>query len=254
MIPLEKRCRKCDLIKPLEEFYVQAVGLYGRTARCMVCCRAEHKAYKDSKIPISVKEARVRKESLRRQGLKACSKCEEIKPIIDFFSYNGKPSSACKECDMQRHRDWKAKNSQHMLDYVREYNSRENIASKKHQVRKQRREESPRWTMQITLRHGLNRRHTDNPATIDDLMAKFEAQHGRCALTGIVMTWGKGKVMPTSISLDRIDPNEGYSSENLRLICHAVNAFKGQMTDDEMFNMALSLIANMKRPKLKLVS
>lgn len=108
--------------------------------------------------------------------------------------------------------------------------------------------------MQTTLRHGLKRVFTENPATIDDLMGKFDAQNGRCALTGIQMTWGKGKVLPTSISLDRIDQDQGYSCDNVRLICHAINAFRGRMSDDEMFTMALALIGNMKKPKLRLVS
>lgn len=60
---------------------------------------------------------------------------------------------------------------------------------------------------------------------------------------GIKMTWAQGKVLPTSISLDRIDHTQGYSSDNLRLICHAVNAFKGQMTDAEMLVMARAIIA-----------
>lgn len=241
--PLEKRCRKCDAIKPLDEFYVQSAGLHGRTSHCMVCSRAEHKAYKESKIPVSVKEARVRKQTLLSQGLKSCSKCEEVKPIGEFFLQKGRPTSSCKNCMMERHRGWKEENKQHMLDYVREYSSREEVASRKSSARKHRRQESPKWTMQITLRHGLNRRPTDNPATIDDLMAKFVANGGRCALTGIVMTWVKGKVLPTSISLDRIDPDQGYSDKNLRLVCHAINAFRGRMTDEEMLAMARTLIA-----------
>lgn len=254
MTATEKRCRKCSNVKPLDAFYAQPAGKFGRMSRCIDCIKIEHRAYKDRVTPTSVKELRARKQGLRSQGLKECPHCKEVKALSEFYVLStGRLDGDCKRCNLQKHREWKAKNPQHMFDYVREYTSRPQVASKKREAKMQRAKESPRWVMQITLRHGLKRRPTENPATIDDLMQKWTDQGGLCAITGIRMTWRQGKVLPTSISLDRIDPEGGYSSDNLRLICHAINAFRGRMTDDQMFNMALAIVANMKRPKLRLV-
>ncbi len=85
-------------------------------------------------------------------------------------------------------------------------------------------------------------------------MEMFNRQDGCCALSGIKMTWMRGGLSPTSMSMDKIDPSLGYSRENLRLICHAINMFRGQMDDDQMYAMAEAIIAHRKRPKLKLVS
>ena len=242
-----KRCKKCDVVKPLDAYYKQAAGLYGRTSRCIECTNAEHAEYRESKRSLSAKEARVRKESLRARGLKNCSDCDTIKPITDFYLAADRPMSRCKQCSDVRQKKWKAENPQHMLDYTREYMQRDDVKDRRLANRHRRVANSPRIVMQITLRHGLKRRPTENPATVDDLMAKFEAQGGKCAVSGITMTWAKGTVLPTSLSLDRIDHTQGYSADNLRLVCHAVNAFKGRMTDAEMLVMAKAIVANLEK-------
>lgn len=117
-----------------------------------------------------------------------------------------------------------------------------------------RRQNDPTHALSKSLRRGLERRPTDNPAKLSDLLAMWEAQQGRCAVSGIPMTWGKGNFYPTSISIDRIDSNIGYTTENIRLVCYAVNAFKGRWTDEHMFMIALGIVANMPKPKLRLVS
>lgn len=245
MAPNEKRCLKCDVVKPLEQFHVQAAGKYGRTSRCRECTNAEQRAYKERNISPNTREFRARKQSLFSRGLKECIGCREVKSHSEFYrNAKGNVASQCKECDFAKHRAWKARNPDHMLAYVREYKARPATYARDRARRIASAEASPRQIMQITLRHGLKRRPTENPATIDDLMGKFAAQKGRCALTGIPMTWRKGTVLPTSISLDRIDPTGGYSADNLRLICHAVNAFRGRMSDAQMFEMARRLIGH----------
>lgn len=125
--------------------------------------------------------------------------------------------------------------------------------ARQRKMEKERREATPRYTLNLAL-HNARKRTEDVVLTVDDLLSLWNEQERKCALTGIVMTWGKGKILPESISIDRIDQSIGYVAGNVRLVCYAVNCFRGQMSDDKMFAMALSLIANMKRPKLKLVS
>ena len=59
------------------------------------------------------------------------------------------------------------------------------------------------------------------------------------------MTWGKGKLMPTSISLDRLDGSRGYELDNIRLVCYQVNTFRGRWSDEQMLAMARAIVANM---------
>lgn len=171
---------------------------------------------------------------------KVCIDCCEEKNVGEFHrkrSAVDKLTPYCKVCGSARSVAWERKN-------------KERATSR----RLAWRQSSPRQSLNVTLRGALARKPTENPATLQDLMNLWGEQEGCCAVTGIKMTWAQGKLLPTSITLDRIDPTAGYTISNIRLLCHAVNAFKGQMNDDEMFNMALAIVANMKKPKLRLVS
>lgn len=76
---------------------------------------------------------------------------------------------------------------------------------------------------------------------------------GRCALTGVEFELlarsnvGKGESGPRRLSpsLDKIDPALGYTPENSRFVCFAVNTFKGETAgDDFIYQMAELLLAN----------
>jgi hypothetical protein len=90
--------------------------------------------------------------------------------------------------------------------------------------------------MAKALQRALLRRPTNNPVTISDLLTMYTRQLGKCALSGVAMTWagGNGQALPTAISIDRRNPRSGYTRRNVRLICFAVNAFKMNMTTDQM--------------------
>jgi len=90
---------------------------------------------------------------------------------------------------------------------------------------------------------------TENAITPKELYQKWVDQEGRCAITGVEMGWSgkKGRLISgmsewDSISIDRVDQSIGYVKDNVRLVCFCINAFRGRMTDEEMFRVA-SLIA-----------
>ena len=78
-------------------------------------------------------------------------------------------------------------------------------------------------------------------------MQIYKDQRGLCALSGLKMTWMKGKITLTSLSIDRIDSSKGYERDNVRLVCHGVNRLKGDATDADMLAMAKAIVANMER-------
>ena len=73
---------------------------------------------------------------------------------------------------------------------------------------------------------------------------------GLCCLTNIPFITsydkpaGKSGCRPYSPSIDRINPLKGYTRDNCRWVLFAVNSFKQQMTDQEMYAIAHALIAN----------
>ena len=210
--------------------------------------------------------------------MKICKHCGLDKPMSEFHVYRKAPDghrASCKECLKSYFRKYYQDNKErnedrvrsyrrlpHVIEYQRKkaekyyemYRSDPEYKAKVRERQKRSFAKSPRGTLVRSLGHAMRRRPVHNPITIEELMEMFSAQDGKCALSGIKMTWFKGKILPTSLSLDRIDSNGDYTTGNVRLICHAINSFRGRMTDDEMFTMALALIGNMKKPKLRLVS
>jgi len=79
--------------------------------------------------------------------------------------------------------------------------------------------------------------------TLDELVEIWNAQKGRCALTGWEMTMKLGSgVIPTNCSIDRIDSSRSYEVGNVQLVCRAVNIAKSNLTP-ELFIMLCSAIA-----------
>ena len=97
--------------------------------------------------------------------------------------------------------------------------------------------------MAKALQRALLRRPSSDSATIDDLLKMYDDQRGRCAVSGVKMTWagGNGKALPTAISIDRKNPKMGYALRNVRLVCFAVNAFKMNMTDRQMMRFVVGM-------------
>lgn len=69
--------------------------------------------------------------------------------------------------------------------------------------------------------------------TREELDALYNEQGGRCAVTGIAMTH-QADSPQTNISIDQIVPGQGYTKDNIRLVCTAVNYMKHRMTDEEL--------------------
>lgn len=228
-----KICTRCNRDLPLYAFGRDKTRKDGLFAWCAEC---KSKARKEAYL-LSHPDARgcqeVDTSGRRSRDLKLCIDCLEEKPIGQFHrkrSATDGHTPYCKECGNSRSAAWQQKNKNRVS-----------------MTRLEWRRRSPRTTLNINLRDALKRCPTENPATLDDLMEIWDRQEGKCAASGLPMTWAQGGLKPTSITLDRIDPEKGYSASNLRLLCYAVNSFKGRMCDAEMLAMAKAIVANMEK-------
>lgn len=59
------------------------------------------------------------------------------------------------------------------------------------------------------------------------------AQLPYCAATGVRLSYW-GKITPTTLSIDRIDPKKGYTVENVRLVAYWYNTCKRNWPDEEI--------------------
>ena len=80
--------------------------------------------------------------------------------------------------------------------------------------------------------------------TLEDVLELWELQKGRCALTGLFMTFhkdGSGR-RDLNVSIDRIDPDVEYLVTNIQLVCLRVNTMKHTMKEDELYWWAKNIV------------
>ena len=82
-------------------------------------------------------------------------------------------------------------------------------------------------------------------------MYLWEKQDGKCALTGMQMTYKfyEGRVN-TNLSVDRIDSTKGYSKDNVWLVCMAANQMKNDLSMEEFVEMCEAVVAE-ERERIK---
>lgn len=89
----------------------------------------------------------------------------------------------------------------------------------------------------------LNKKSRNRHLRKEYVMGIYDAQRGKCALSGIQMTHitGHGRVA-TNISIDRIDSDKGYIEGNIQLVCHAVNIAKNSWSQDVFIDFCRKIV------------
>jgi hypothetical protein len=95
--------------------------------------------------------------------------------------------------------------------------------------------------------HKLKAARTDMEWDIDKDHVKelWQKQDGRCALSGVFMTWhaGEGR-QDLNASIDRKDPNKGYIIGNVQLVTQRVNTIKHTLGEGELYWWCKNIVVN----------
>jgi len=86
-------------------------------------------------------------------------------------------------------------------------------------------------------RQNKSQHQVDIKITKDDLKDLWDKQQGKCAVTGLHMTYFPRKFRVSTglnASVDRIDSGDVYRKGNVRLVCSRVNIMKGAGEDADM--------------------
>lgn len=185
---------------------------------------------------------------------KVCTKCAVSRPLDQFYAHKGMRDGRrpdCKQCMMKQHREYVSRPSVRVKKqaYHKKYNANLNERQKVKYAATISRycERTPRMALSCSRNNALRRFPTANPISLAELMEIWEKQGGRCAVSGVMMTWRKGRILPTSLSIDRLVCSRGYESGNVRLVCYCVNAFRHIGTDADMLAMAKAIVANLEQ-------
>lgn len=80
------------------------------------------------------------------------------------------------------------------------------------------------------------------------LMSIWSLQKGKCALSGLNMTWHKGSGKTHfNISIDRKNPDLGYIPSNVQLVCVCVNLMKQSLNDVDFIWWCKTIVDNKEK-------
>lgn len=182
-----------------------------------------------------MKEERIHK-IIKGEDYYFCNKCKQWKPKSKFNIDNnslhqnrGGVCSECKDCQRERY-----------------YHERQKLFENDDLALKYKLQQALKGT-----RRRSKEKNIYNDLTLDYLMYLWEKQSGKCALTGIQMTYKfyEGRVN-TNLSVDRIDSTKGYSKDNVQLVCMAANQMKNDLSMQEFVEMCEAVLA-LEREKIK---
>lgn len=66
-------------------------------------------------------------------------------------------------------------------------------------------------------------------------------KHGLCEVTHLPFVSSEKKMAPFAASVDRTDPNKGYTKDNCKMVIWAYNACKGDNSHEDVMIMARAL-------------
>ena len=80
---------------------------------------------------------------------------------------------------------------------------------------------------------------------LDHIKILWQKQDGRCALSGVFMTWqgGEGR-QDLNTSIDRKDPTKGYIIGNVQLVTQRINIMKHTLGEGELYWWCKNVVHN----------
>lgn len=98
------------------------------------------------------------------------------------------------------------------------------------------------------IRGSIKTKKRDTEVTISgtDLIDIYNNQKGKCYYSGIDIIHSPGTHAYNSISVDRLDPNKGYTKDNIVLCAFALNSFKGGLTEEEFKIFLKAIISKLQ--------
>lgn len=171
---------------------------------------------------------------------KPCTKCKRQLPISCYGKHRlGKygRQAACKECDSARAKVYLkspanlARRKATQADWYR--TNRPAVRLRYTESFRRRRARHLVWSAATRAkRKGIPFSLGD--ADIADIQRRIDV--GLCEITGMPFDLSPGRHF-NSPSIDRIDSTRGYSPDNIRVVCHAMNAAMGDWGEGPVWKM-----------------
>ena len=153
--------------------------------------------------------------------MKICTVCKTEQPLENFRKYSGRSREGlrplCKVCQRAYEKTWRANSVEHRKVARQKRAPAEKIYRLKYNAA-HKGEMLSQEAARRAARKGL-------PCDVLNHIPEIEArvQNAVCELTGLPLNLMRTKASWDSPSLDRIVPALGYTYQNLRIVCFAMN-------------------------------
>jgi hypothetical protein len=163
-------------------------------------------------------------QSISKQPIidKCCKDCKVIKPLNEFYKGKNKVdgrASYCKQCTILR-------------SQVRKQNT----------LRKEGKN-TQGFNPKIMIQRAKNR--SINKGLDFDLDYKWvcsQLKNNVCPVTKLPFYLGKEPRHPMTPSIDKIDPNKGYTKNNCRVICYWYNTAKSNYSEEIVMSLCEAVV------------
>lgn len=161
-----------------------------------------------------------------------CTLCNKTKPIEEFLKDKAQKKgyrNQCKECLRKRNNKTYHKRKDSLNKNMRDFRSTVKGA-----------------TTTSFCAAKLRARKENLPFDIDLEYTRelWDEQEGKCALTGEPFVIKGGWLAP---SLDKIDPEKGYTKGNIQWLTQRVNLLKSNMTNEELLIICKLIINSLEK-------
>lgn len=169
--------------------------------------------------------------------MKRCGHCKEYKNILEF-SLNSK---RCKACDKIYNTTYRKNNHEKISHGKNKYS---------HSL-------EGKFTILIyAAQTRAKKKNIDFELDYDWIANQYKNQNGKCLLTNIKLVINecrntKRSRSPFTMSIDRIDSNQGYTKNNSRLICMAMNLALNEFGEETFQQICEAYLANLPVPSQK---
>lgn len=150
---------------------------------------------------------------------KICINCKQVLPIKNFYSsvlrrkkIYSNYSSRCKQCSAQYYKNWISTSCQRRATVLLN-----------------------------TAKSHSKRKNTPFFITVDDIINQYEIQNGKCYYSGRELSYVTND--KNIMSIDRINPELGYTKNNIVLCCWRVNKMKAGYTTQDFMELCKDVVS-----------
>ncbi|KJJ85004.1 hypothetical protein OMAG_001143 [Candidatus Omnitrophus magneticus] len=240
-----KKCRGCHEIKLVGEFYRESANVAGYQNKCKACQNALLSKYR-----IKIRDM-VQKPVI---AVRKCCDCDVIKPVGDFFKDRYDKygyQKRCKVCSRVKTLIFKGRHPDYWVDHGKRkyaaiedkkaFNKNRYACNRESYLRRIDRERSTArgrlYGILLSAKHRAAKKKLPADIDLKWLLKKYQDQAGRCGVTKLPLLFeknptGKQGYTPYAPSLHRVNPEKGYTKDNVMLVSVIANLGMNRFGED----------------------